>query len=111
MARARRMTYLFLRAVEHDLQKIEGLDTAVLGAVHPEQLSQIALLLGGELGDGMEKRHPGAMSKVISLCQDVLQLPALNGERTCDEPKSRQQFRNILFSCQAMAKNRPYLSL
>lgn len=100
MARARRMTYLYLRAVEHDLQRNFQLDDDVIGATHPEQLHQIALQLGGFLSNGIEKRVPGRKHVTLSLCNDVLRLPERNGEIDCDQPgsTSAQRFRELLFS-------------
>ena len=98
MARARRMTYLYLRAVEHDLQRNFGLDDDVIGASHPEQLNQVALQLGGFLANGIEKRVPSRKHVVVSLCNDVLRLPEHNDEIDCDQPKSTQRFRELLFS-------------
>jgi hypothetical protein len=98
MARARRMTYLYLRAVEHDLQRNFGLDDDVIGASHPEQLNQVAIQLGGFLANGIEKRVPSRKHVVVSLCNDVLRLPEHNGEIDCDQPNSAQRFRELLFS-------------
>jgi len=98
MARARRMTYLFLRAVEHDLQRNYNLDAAVINATHPQQLHDIAMGLGDELIHGMEQRRPEPSFRIVSLCKDVLRLPELNHETDCNGPKSQRRFREILYS-------------
>lgn len=98
MARAKRMTYLYLRGVEHDLQRNFQLDDDVIGATHPEQLNQIALQLAGFLSNGIEKRVPSRKHVALSLCNDVLRLPERNHELDCNEPKSAQRFRELLFS-------------
>jgi hypothetical protein len=110
MARARRMTYLLLRAVEHDLQRSFGLDDDVLGATHPEQLNQVATFLGDQLSHGYEQRIPGRTFTVLSLCRDVLRLPQRFGEANCDQPKSAARFRELLFSpANAVFENGRYL--
>jgi hypothetical protein len=98
MARARRMTYLYLRGVEHDLQRNFQLADDVLAASHPEQLNQIALQLSGFLSNGIEKRVPARKHVALSLCNDVLRLPERHGELDCDQPKSAQRFRELVFS-------------
>jgi hypothetical protein len=110
MARARRTTYLFLRAVEHDLQRNYGLDSAVINATHPQQLDDIATGLRDELLHGMEARKPEPVFGVLSLCEQVLRLPELLGEHDCSGPKSQRRFREILFSpANAMYENGAYL--
>lgn len=98
MARARRMTYLYLRAVEHDLQRSFDLDAVVLDAAHPQQLHDIAVSLGDELTHGMEQRRPERSFKVLSLCEDVLRLPELFDELDCNGDRSARRFREIVFA-------------
>jgi hypothetical protein len=98
MARARRTTYLFLRAVEHDLQRNFGLDSAVIDATHPQQLHDIAQTLRDDLLQGMEARKPQRTFRILSLCEEVLQLPQLFGETDCNGPQSQQRFREMLYS-------------
>jgi len=70
----------------------------VIGAVHPEQLNQTAVFLAAQLAHGLEQRNPGRLSTVLSLCNNVLHLPEQMDEINCDQPKSQQRFRELLYS-------------
>ena len=95
LERARRMSYLALRAVEHDLQRSFGLDRDVLAATHPQQLKSIVDgQLAAYLGDGIDKLQMTQHKTVLSLCKDILRLPERNGEPDCDTGvRSQRQFR------------------
>lgn len=112
LERARRMTYLAMRAVEHDLQRSFGLDHDVLAASHPQQLKNLVdTRLAAYLADGIDKLVPTQHFTVLSLCKDVLRLPELNHEPDCDTGlKSQRQFREILLSpANALFENGAYV--
>ena len=112
LERARRMSYLALRAVEHDVQRSFELDHDVLAASHPQQLKDIVdTRLAAYLADGIDKLVPTQHFTVLSLCKDVLRLPELNGETDCDTGvKSQRQFREILFApANALFENGAYV--
>lgn len=112
LERARRLSYLAMRAVEHDLQRSLGLDHDVLAASHPQQLKNLVdTRLAGYLADGIDKLVPTQHFTVLSLCKDVLRLPELNHEPDCDTgPKSQRQFREILLSpANALFENGAYV--
>jgi hypothetical protein len=111
LERARRLSYLALRAVEHDLQRNFGLDRDVLAATHPQQLKQtVDTVLAAELAHGYEQLVPTQHFIVLSLCNDILRLPEQNGEVSCQDPKSARRFREILMApANALFENGAYV--
>lgn len=98
MERARRITYLFLRAVEYDHQRNFHKDDAVLTAAHPEQLGTVAEFLTHQMASGNNQLAPEPDHVVLSLCKDILRLPQRYNEDDCQQPQSSRRFREILFS-------------
>jgi hypothetical protein len=103
LQRARRMTYLFVRAVEHDLQRnfdrTDQTTRTVLGASHPMELNMVVNdKVANVLNHGWGLLSPERGHVAISLCRDVMKLPQRNGETDCNGPSSKQQFRSILLA-------------
>jgi hypothetical protein len=85
--RARRLTYLAMRAVEYEFQQSLGLRSAILTAVHPYELEQIVNALDVERATRtINARRPAAGIEVLSLRTDIVGLQGLEaagpGERT-----------------------------
>lgn len=95
MERARRMTFLAMRAIEFELQQSLGFRSAILSAVRPDELQRIVEELDVERGARtLNGRRPAAGTEVLSLRTDILGLLdnalAPVGERT-DSSVSRLQ--------------------
>jgi hypothetical protein len=72
---SKRLTYLAMRAVEHDFQQSLGLRTRILSASHPDQLREIVRILQQEQASRtINRRRPEESSLVLSLRDDVLRV-------------------------------------
>ncbi len=94
LERARRTTFLAMRAVEYELQQSLGLRSAILSAGHPNQLEQILFELDAERGTrSINGRRPAAGSEVLSLRTDILEI----GDLTAPAPGERADDSTRLF--------------
>jgi hypothetical protein len=85
--RAKRLTYLAMRAVEYEFQQSLGLRTDILTASHPDILLGAIYALDVERGTRtINSRRPAAGTEVLSLRTDILALgnlkPPAPGERS-----------------------------
>jgi hypothetical protein len=85
--RAKRLTYLAMRAVEYEFQQSLGLRTDILTASHPDVLLGALYVLDAERGTRtINSRRPAAGIEVLSLRTDILRLgnldPPAPGERS-----------------------------
>jgi len=85
-ARAKRFTYLAMRAVEYEFQQSLGLRTQILTAEHPDDLVEALDILDAERATrSINSRRPAPGTEVLSLRSDVLGIDDLHapapGER------------------------------
>jgi hypothetical protein len=85
-ARAKRFTYLAMRAVEYEFQQSLGLRTQILTASHPDDLVEALDVLDAERATrSINSRRPAPGTEVLSLRTDILALgdlqPTASGER------------------------------
>lgn len=93
--RARRLTYLAMRAVEYEFQQSLDLRGRILTATHPGELERVIRSLDAERGTRtINARRPAAGTEVLSLRTDILGLLPVgasgDGERTADETRRLQ---------------------
>lgn len=93
--RAKRFTYLAMRAVEYEFQQSLGLRTQILTAEHPDDLVEALDILDAERATrSINSRRPAPGTEVLSLRSDILGLgnlyddPDTSGERT--DPGTRR---------------------
>lgn len=100
MERARRFTYLAMRAVEYEFQQSLGLRSEILTAAHPDELLEVLYALDSIRGTRtINARRPADGTEVLSLRSDILRLrgryPRGPGERS---DSATRRFQDILMS-------------
>ena len=85
-SRAKRFTYLAMRAVEYEFQQSLGLRSQILTAAHPDDLVEALDILDAERATrSINSRRPAPGTEVLSLRTDILALgdlqPPVSGER------------------------------
>jgi hypothetical protein len=82
-ARAKRFSYLAMRAVENEFQQSLGLRTAILTASHPDDLIEALDILDAERATrSINSRRPAPGTEVLSLRTDILGLGDLYAPET-----------------------------
>ncbi len=88
-ARAKRFTYLAMRAVEYEFQQSLGLRTQILTAKHPDDLVEALDILDAERATrSINSRRPAPGTEVLSLRSDILGIDDLYAPATGERADS-----------------------